>query len=49
MKKNKEGPKFKVTMIVLEYQNIKIYLRKAMFEICLKKFLWLKKLKILSQ
>ena len=43
--KSKEGHKFKVIMITLEYQNMKIYLQKAMFQICLKKFLWLKRLK----
>ena len=43
--KSKEGPKFEVIMIVLEYQNIKIYLQKAIFQICLKKFLWSKRLK----
>ena len=32
-------------VIMLEYQNIKMFLQKAMFQICLKKFLWLKKLK----
>ena len=30
---------------MLEYQNIKIHLQKAMFQIGLKKFLWLKKVK----
>ena len=35
-------------MILLEYQNIKIFLQKAMSQIGLKKFLWLKKLKTLS-
>ena len=29
---------------MLEYQNIKMFLQKAMFQICLKKFLWFKKL-----
>ena len=43
--KSKEDHKFKVIMITLEYQNMKIYLQKAMFQICLKKFLWLKRLK----
>ena len=32
-------------MILLEYQNIKTFLQKAMFRIGLKRFLWLKKLK----
>ena len=32
-------------MILLEYPNIKTFLQKAMFQICLKKSLWLKKLK----
>ena len=35
---NKEGPKLKL-VIMLEYQNIKIFLQKAMFPISLKKFL----------
>ena len=30
---------------MLEYQNRKIFLQKAMFQIGLKKFFWLKKLK----
>ena len=34
-------------VILLEYQNIKTFLQKAMFQIDLKKFLWLKKLKTL--
>ena len=34
-------------MILLEYQNIKIFLQKAMFEIGSKKFLLLQKLKML--
>ena len=34
-------------VILLQYQNIKIFLQKAMFQIDLKKFLWLKKLKML--
>ena len=36
-------------MIMLEYQNKKIFLEKAMFYIDLKKLLWLKKLKILCR
>ena len=32
---------------MLEYQNKKVFLQKAMFQIGLKKFLWLKKLKVL--
>ena len=32
---------------MLKYKNIKMFLQKAMFQIGLKKFLWLKKLKIL--
>ena len=32
---------------MLEYQNIKVFLQTAMFLISLKKFLWLRKLKIL--
>ena len=38
----KEGDKFKV-------HNIKFFLQKSMFQIGLKKFLWLKKLKILCR
>ena len=34
-------------MILLEYQNIKTFLQKAMYQIGLKKLLWLKKLKTL--
>ena len=34
-------------VILLEYQNIKTFLQKAMFQIDLKKFLLLQKLKIL--
>ena len=34
-------------VILLEYQNIKRFLQKAMFQIDLKTFLWLKKLKTL--
>ena len=36
-------------LILLEYQNMKIYLQEVMFQICLKKFLWLKKLKALCR
>ena len=36
-------------MIMLEYQNKKIFLEKAMFYIDLKKLLWLKKFKILCR
>ena len=43
---NDEYPKFKI-VILLEHQNIKTFLQKAMFQIGLKKFLLLKKLKIL--
>ena len=32
---------------MLEYQNIKIFLQQAMFQIGLKKFMWLKKIKSL--
>ena len=35
---NDEDPKFKI-VILLEHQNIKTFLQKAMFEIGLKKFL----------
>ena len=34
---------------MLKYQNIKIFLQKFMFQIRLKKFLWLKKLKALCR
>ena len=43
---NKEGPKLKL-VIMLDYQNIKIFLPKAIFQIGLKKVLPLKNLKIL--
>ena len=43
---NEKDPKFKVG-ILLEYQNIKTFLPKAMFQIGLMKFLLLKKLKTL--
>ena len=33
----------------LEYQNIKLFLQKTIFQIDLKKFLWLKKLKTLCR
>ena len=36
-------------LILLEYQNIKTFLQKAMFQIGLKKFLRLKKLKTLCR
>ena len=36
-------------MILLEYQNIKTFLKKAMFQIDLKKFLCLKTLKALCR
>ena len=36
-------------VILLEYQNINTYLQKAMFQIGLKKLLWLKKLKALCR
>ena len=45
---NKEGLKYKVR-ILLEYQNIKVFLQKVTFQIGLKKFLWLKKVKILCR
>ena len=38
---NEEGSKFKVDDKMLEYQNIKMFLEKAMFQIDLKRFLWL--------
>ena len=34
-----------ITLILLEYQNINIFLQKVTLQIGLKKFLWLKKLK----
>ena len=34
---------------MLEYKNIKIFLQKVMFQIGLRKFLWLKKLKTLCR
>ena len=43
---NDKDPKFKL-VILLEYWSIKIFLQKATLKIGLKKFLWLKKLKIL--
>ena len=43
---NDEHPKFKL-VVLLEYENIKTFLQKAMSQIGLKKFLWLKKLKTL--
>ena len=43
---SKESPKL---VIMFEYQNIKIFLQKAMFQICLQKFLWLQKLKIVCR
>ena len=36
-------------VILLEYQNVKIFLQKVIFQIGLKKFLWLKKLKMLCR
>ena len=45
---NKEGLKFKVS-IMLEYQNIKVFLQKLMFQIGLKQFLWLKTVKTLCR
>ena len=36
-------------VILLEYQNIKIFLEMVMFQISLKKFLWLKELKTLCR
>ena len=34
-------------MILFQYQNIKTFFQKAMFQIGLKKFLWLKKLYVI--
>ena len=44
-KNNKEDPEFKVGdhVIMQEDKNIKIFLQKAMFQIGLKKYLWLEK------
>ena len=39
---NDKNPKFKI-VILLEYQNIKIFLQTVTLRICWKKFLWLKK------
>ena len=36
---NDEDDKFKIGDILLEYQNMKTFLQKAMFQIGLKKFL----------
>ena len=36
-------------VILLEYQKIKTFLQKAMFEVGLKKFLWFKNLKALCR
>ena len=36
-------------MIVLGYQNTKTFLLKDILQVCLKKVLWLKKLKIVFQ
>ena len=36
-------------VIMLEYQNIKIFLKKVTFQVGLKKFLWLQKLKIMCR
>ena len=47
---NDKYPKFKVTVIILlEYQNIKTFLLKTIFQIGRKKFLLLKKLKALCR
>ena len=43
---NDKDPKFKIGD-TLEYQNMEIFFQKAMFQIGLKKFLLLQKLKIL--
>ena len=45
---NDKDPKFKL-VILLEYQNIKTFLQKVIFQIGLKKFLWLKKSKTLCR
>ena len=45
---NNKNSRFKI-VILLEYQNIKTFLQKDMFQIGLEKFLWLKKLKILCR
>ena len=41
---NNKDPKLKILMILLEYQNIKIFLQKVTLQIGLNKFLSLKKL-----
>ena len=43
-----EDPNLKL-VILLEYQNIEIFLQKVTLQINLKRFLWLKKLKILCR
>ena len=42
---NNKDPKFQKLVILLEYQNIKIFLPKVTVQISLKKFLWLRKVK----
>ena len=41
---NDKDPKSKLVAL-LEYQNIKVFLQEVTLQICLKKFLWLRKLK----
>ena len=45
---NYQDPHLKLVML-LEYQNIKIFLQKVMVQIGLNKFLWLKELKMLCR
>ena len=45
---NNKDPKFKL-VILLEYQNIKTFLQMVTFQLGLKKFSWLKNLKILCR
>ena len=42
-----KNPKLDGLQVLWEYQNIKIFLEKVTLQIRVKKFLWLKKLKIL--
>ena len=45
---NNKDPKFNI-FILLKYQNVKMILQKITLQICLKKFLWLKKLKTMCR
>ena len=46
---NDQHLKFKIGVVMLKYKNIKMFLQKVTLQIDLKKFLWLKKLKILCR